>query len=151
MKFGAKVLGAVLLASVSVGSFTNVAYAASHLNENGEAYVVDWDNYDYSDGLKGSFVLQDEYGNKPVFSQNNQKEWVSPILIVKGSTISGFEFKYLNFKFNFNDVKVYNYETKEEITNGFLKANQRIYIVTKENPVNLRLSISPIIIVENIY
>ncbi|MGM8316850.1 hypothetical protein ACSXC5_17645 (plasmid) [Clostridium perfringens] len=149
MKISTKVLSGILLASVSIGSFTNIAYAASYLNENGKAYVVDWDNYDYSDGLEGSFVLQDEYGNKPVFSQNNQGEWISPVLTVKGSTISGFEFKYLNFKFNFNDVKVFDYETKEEITNGFLKADQRIYIITKEDPFNLRLSISPIIIAEN--
>ncbi|AMN30660.1 hypothetical protein ACSXC4_15505 (plasmid) [Clostridium perfringens] len=149
MKIGTKVLGAVLLASVSVGSFTNVAYAASHVHENGKSYVVDWDNYDYSNGLEGSFTLEDEYGNKPIFSQNDQKEWISPILKVKGSIISGFEFKYLNFKFNFDNVKVYDCETKEEITNGFLKAGQRIYIVSNEDPVNLRLSISPILIAEN--
>ncbi|MGV2804710.1 hypothetical protein GNF85_13700 [Clostridium perfringens] len=82
------------MAAVSLGSITNVAYAANHLNENGNAYVVYWDNYNYSDGLKGSFVLQDELCNKPVFSKNDQGELVSPVLTVKGSTTSGFEFKF---------------------------------------------------------
>lgn len=149
MKIKGKILGAALLATISVSSIANVTYAATLVQENGQAYVVDWSNYDYTKGLEGSFTLEDEDGNKPTFSQNTSKEWVSPLLTVKGSIISGFEFKQLNFKFNSDDVKVFDYETNKEITNGFLKAGQKIFIVSNENPLNLRLNISPILIIEN--
>lgn len=143
MKFKSKVLGAVLLTALSLGSMTNVAYASSYVHQyDGRVFVTNWDNYNYTNGYIGGVTLEDQLGNKPMFSQNTDYDWVSTVLTVKGN--GGF-----GFSFHSNRVKVYDFDTRKEITNGYLKGGQRIFIVSKDDPTYITLSISPVIIIEN--
>nr|WP_172687074.1 hypothetical protein [Clostridium perfringens]ALD82537.1 hypothetical protein JFP838_pB0003 [Clostridium perfringens] len=142
MNFKSKVLGTVLLVGVSLGNITNVVYASSYVHQDGRVYVTNWDNYDYTNGCIGSVILEDERGNKPIFSQNTDYDWVSSVLTVKGT--GGF-----GFSFNSSRVKVYYFESRKEITNGYLRGGQKIYIVSKDDPTYITLSISPAIIIEN--
>ncbi len=104
-------------------------------------YVTNWDNYNYTNGYSVGVTLEEERGNNPIFSQNSGGDWVSSVLTVKGTGGLGFSFYS-------NKVKVYDNNTKQEITNGFLKGDQKIFIVSKEDPTNISLSIATAIPME---
>lgn len=136
MKIKSNVLGAVLLAAVSLGSFTNVVYASDYVYQNGTTYVTNWDNYSYSNCHTRWITLEDENGNKPTFAQNVNCEWVSNVVTVKG--YGCFPFRFYPYP---NRVKVYDFDSRKEITDGYLRGGQRIYIVSKDDPTYITLSI----------
>lgn len=133
---------ALLLTLSGIGISTS-AEAAEYVHQNGQVYVTNWDNYDYFNSPEfDNVTLEDFRGNKPIFSQNRDYDWVTSPLIVKGDGIFGFSFYSEN-------VKVYDYDTREEITNGLLRAGQRIYIVSKDDPTNITLTIGKTFVIEN--
>ncbi|MGM8316845.1 hypothetical protein ACSXC5_17675 (plasmid) [Clostridium perfringens] len=142
MKIKGKVLGALLISGISLASISNITYASSYVHQNGKVYVTNWSNYNYTHGYEGGVILEDERGNKPIFSQNEKNEWVSTVLTVKGQGDFGFSF-------NSDRVKVYDFESREEITNGLIKGNQKIYIVSQDDPTNVTLDIAPLIRIDN--
>ena len=144
--------GLVLAAALAIASISNlgtVANAATYVEQNGVSYVTEWENYDYADGFEGSVTLKDYWGNPATFGRNADGEWVSDPLTVTGSKLSGYYLKHFTFEFNYDDVHVYDYQTRKEITNRFLKNGQKIYILSKEDPMNLRIKFTPILIAEN--
>ncbi|ELC8420359.1 hypothetical protein QYB79_002716 [Clostridium perfringens] len=136
MNFKSKILGATLLAAVSVGSITNVAYASDYVHQNGTVYVTNWDNYSYNSCHTRGITLKDEYGNNPTFAQNSDYDWVSNVVTVRGYGCFPFRF------YPYNDrVKVYDFDTRKEINDGYLVGGQRIYIVSKDDPTYIILNI----------
>ncbi|MDU3299283.1 MULTISPECIES: hypothetical protein [Clostridium] len=140
---------AAALAMTNIGSLCTVANAATYVEQNGISYVTEWENYDYAYGFEGSVTLKDYWGNPATFGRNIAGEWVSDPLTVTSSKFYGYYLKYFNFEFNYDNVQVYDYQTRKEITNGFLKNGQKIYIVSKYDPMNLRIKFTPILIAEN--
>ena len=144
--------GLILAAALAIASISNlgtVANAATYVEQNGVSYVTEWENYDYADGFEGSVTLKDYWGNPATFGRNEDGNWVSDPLTVTGSEISGYYLKYFTFEFNSDNAKVYDYQTRQEITNGFVKDGQKIYIVSTDDPMNLRIKFNPILIAEN--
>ncbi|WP_283700108.1 hypothetical protein [Clostridium perfringens] len=136
MKIRSKILGAALLTAVSVGSLTNVAYASEYVHENGTIYVKNWDNYIHSNCNTCGVTLEDACGNKPFFALNRNCEWVSDVVTVKGCGY--FPFKFYSHS---NNIKVIDFDSGKEITDGYLRGGQRIYIISKDDPTHIRLSI----------
>lgn len=140
---------ATILGITGIGNLGTVANAAIYVEENGNTYVTDWNNYEYDAGFEGCLTLKDLNGNDLTFAKQTTGEWVSPLLTVNGSEHSGYYLTYFTFEFNSNKVKVYDYETGKEITNGFLQDGQKVYIISEEDPTNLTVKISPLLIAEN--
>lgn len=137
-----KILSAALATALCIGTVTSVVSASSYVYQGEKVYVVNWENYDYSHGYEGGVTLEDERGLKPMFTQNNDNDLVSTVLTVKGEEDYGFSF-------NNNRVKVYDFNTRKEITNGLLRSGQKVYIVSRDDPSNITLSISPANVIEN--
>jgi hypothetical protein len=140
---------AAALAMTNIGSLCTVANAATYVEQNGVSYVTQWENYDYADGFEGSVTLKDYWGNPATFGRNEDGNWVSDPLTVTGSEISGYYLKYFTFELTSDTATIYDYQTRQEITNGFIKDGQKIFIVSKDDPINLRIKFTPILIAEN--